>query len=92
MAKLLWYLNYLFPSSILLYPISSTVYRRSCWGFLIIFSSLLFKIGMVQPAYDWPRRCHLGTTHIPDFFKNNHSLVVVSLATYLQVYCLDTLL
>ena len=65
MVKLLCYLKCLFPSSVILSLILSTIQCRSCWGILIFFL-LLFQFGMDQPTYPQPKICHLGTTHSPD--------------------------
>ena len=63
MGLLLWYLKCRFPSSVILFPILSTVYYLSCWGILISFF-LLSQTGMSQTAYGWPKRSHIDTTYM----------------------------
>ena len=84
-SLLLWYLKCLFPSSLLIFPIPSTVSRRSRWGILINFF-LLYQIGMVQPVYARPRICNLGIIHIFDSFVRGCLDYLVSLATSFQEY------
>ena len=63
----------------------STVFSQSCWC-ILIYLFLLSQIGMYQTAYDLLGIFHNDAKKIPDFSLRGHSLVVVSLATYFQVY------
>ena len=53
---------------------------------------MLSQVGMAQPAYDLPGRCHPDTKHSPDISLRGCSLVVVSLDTSSQVYHPDEFL
>ena len=45
---------------------------------------------MDQPAYAWPRRCHLSTIHMFDYFVRGCVPYLLSLVTSFQAYHHDS--
>ena len=58
---------------------------------ILIYFFLLSQIGMAQPAYARPSRCHLGTTYMFDYFVRGCVTYLVSLATSFPEYRPDFL-
>ena len=75
----------LIPSSVLIYPIPSTISYRVCSRILIYFF-LLYQIGIDKIAYVQSEICHLGTTYMCDYFVEGCVPYLVSLEKYFQAY------